>query len=272
MPIRRVKQRTPRRESVAAENYLKCILALAMRGTDGRARSRVLMSEIAAALRLTRGTVTTQVKRLAREGLVRYERYGGVELSGRGERRALGVLHRHRLVETFLVSILGLDWSEVHIEAERLEHALSDRVLEALDRWMGHPTVDPHGDPIPRAAMRAEAGGRSLAEGTAGERLRVERLIDQTPSFLRYASQRGLTPGAEFEILGNEAKSRGLRVRSPRGRVVVIDRRRASRVLVATASAGERGHREGVDRRHRAAIRDGQLIPPRRAGRRPPRG
>ncbi len=224
----------PGSESEVVENYLKAIRALSQRsGADAgaetdaarreprrvRAGDRaagglVSLGDLADALSITPGTVTSMVKRLAQRGLLRYERYGGVALTPRGERLAESVQRRHRIVETFLVRTLGLDWSEVHDEAERLEHSLSDRVLEALDRLLGHPTVDPHGDPIPRAgAVRRSTGSAPppasrrhgeilLSQLAPGASARVARLLRQSASFLRLASARGLTPGAELTVLG----------------------------------------------------------------------
>src|ERR1700677_4514193 len=128
------------------ENYLKQ-LYLEQRTTG--ADPMVAMGRLAAAMGVVPGTATSMVKALADSGLVVYEPRGGVKLTRSGEQLALHVLRRHRLVELFLVKVLGLDWSVVHDEADTLEHAISDRVLERMDALLNHPTVDPHGDPIP---------------------------------------------------------------------------------------------------------------------------
>ena len=104
-----------------------------------------------AALGVTAGTATTMVKTLALSGLAEYEPYSGVRLTASGERLAGLVLRRHRLVETFLVQVLGMSWDEVHDDAEQLEHVVSDRLIERMDEMLGRPTHDPHGDPIPAA-------------------------------------------------------------------------------------------------------------------------
>ena len=109
------------------------------------------MGQIAAALGVTPGTATTMVKALAESGLVQYEPYSGVRLTAAGERLAGLVLRRHRLVELFLVQVMGLRWDEVHEEAEKLEHVVSERLIERMDEMLGRPEVDPHGDPIPDA-------------------------------------------------------------------------------------------------------------------------
>src|SRR5215467_12258310 len=129
------------------ENYLKR-LYLEQRGSP---REMVPMGRFANAMGVVPGTATSMVKALADSGLVEYEPRSGARLTRGGEQLALHVLRRHRLVELFLVKVLGLDWSEVHEEAEELEHAISDKVLERIDALLGHPSVDPHGDPIPTA-------------------------------------------------------------------------------------------------------------------------
>src|SRR5438552_12873576 len=143
------------------ENYIKQ-LYLEQQEQPGQ---RVPMGRLAAAMSVVPGTATTMVKALADSGLVEYEPRGGVRLTRGGEQLALHVLRRHRLVELFLVKVLGLDWSEVHAEAEELEHAISEKVLEKMDAALGHPSVDPHGDPIPSAKGKvSESPATTLAD------------------------------------------------------------------------------------------------------------
>src|SRR5688500_15281176 len=129
------------------ENYLKQIYLEHSTAPD----HLVTMGRLATAMGVVPGSATSMVKALADSGLVEYEPRGGVRLTAGGEQLALHVLRRHRLVELFLVKVLGLDWSEVHDEAEELEHAISDKVLERMDNLLERPSVDPHGDPIPTA-------------------------------------------------------------------------------------------------------------------------
>ncbi|MBX3356642.1 MAG: metal-dependent transcriptional regulator [Phycisphaeraceae bacterium] len=256
MPRRRAESwvssgRASPARSDTVENYLKQILALSgsaggrRRGAGGRGVRRgatrpsasvdaalVSLGELAAALSLTPGSVTSMVKRLSKEGLVRYERYGGVALTPVGARAAAAVLHRHRLVETFLVRTLGLDWSEVHDEAERIEHALSDRVLLALDRFLGFPETDPHGDPIPRRAAGRHELGRRLVDCTPGESVIVERLLDQSADFLRFAAKHALTPGATLRVLSPGAAKGVMRLSPRRGVRVSLDTSRAAQIRV----------------------------------------
>src|SRR5215471_9542710 len=133
--------------SSTVENYLKQIY-LEQQSAQGEL---VSMGRLASVMNVVPGTATSMVKALADSGLVEYEPRSGARLTRGGQQLALHVLRRHRLVELFLVKVLGLDWSEVHEEAEELEHAISDKVLERIDQFLGHPSADPHGDPIPTA-------------------------------------------------------------------------------------------------------------------------
>src|SRR5688500_5982300 len=133
--------------SSTVENYLKAIYNGETHLAAGQ--KLVPMGQLAAALGVAPGTATTMVKALAESGLVDYEPYNGVRLSPAGSRLAALVLRRHRLIELFLVQMLGMRWDEVHDDAEQLEHVVSDRLIQRIDELLGHPEVDPHGDPIP---------------------------------------------------------------------------------------------------------------------------
>src|SRR5215510_9393285 len=134
--------------SSTVENYLKAIY-LGTHAPPGAEPRLMAMGQLAAALGITPGTATTMVKTLAESGLVKYEPYAGVALTRAGRRLAGLVLRRHRLVELFLVQVMGFRWDEVHEEAEQLEHVVSDRLIDRMDDMLGRPGVDPHGDPIP---------------------------------------------------------------------------------------------------------------------------
>src|SRR5260221_5837159 len=160
--------------SITVENYLKQLYLEQQRAPAGEL---VSMGRLASAMGVVPGTVTTMVKALADSGLVTYEPRGGVRLTRGGEQLALHVLRRHRLVELFLVKVLGLDWSEVHEEADELEHAISDKVLERIDQYLGRPSADPHGVPIPTAKGKlADARMESLAECSLNRTVRVARI------------------------------------------------------------------------------------------------
>ena len=179
------------------EDYLKAILIEEQRHPD----TLVTTGRIAAAIEVAPGTATSMVKTLADSGLVSYEPYSGVRLTEAGQQLATHVLRRHRLVELFLVQVLEMDWSEVHEEAERLEHAISERLLERIDEMLGRPSVDPHGDPIPDAAGRLdEPELPSLVSCPVGTPVRVARVADQDPEFLRLVERRGLKPGSRMRV------------------------------------------------------------------------
>lgn len=212
----------------AVEDYLKCILLEEQRLPG----LRVSMGHIGSSLGVTPGTVTSMMKALADGGLVSYEPYSGVLLTRAGEQLAAHVLRRHRLVELFLVQVLGMDWSEVHAEAERLEHAISDQVLERMDALLGSPETDPHGDPIPDASGKVPALAlESLARALPGERLRVARVLDQSADFLRYVDQQGLKPGAEIRTVGRDEAADVLTLETG-GETLRIGLRPAARLLV----------------------------------------
>lgn len=182
------------------ENYLKAIYMLKQR-TEG---SLVVLGALAETLGVTPGTVTTMVKNLAEAGYADYETRRGVTLTNKGEQAALHVLRRHRLVELFLVEVVGLDWAQVHDDAEVLEHVISDTLLERIDEMLGHPTVDPHGDPIPAASGKIHRRKLApLADAPTG-RVEIARITDHAPDFLRFLRGRGLTPGAQVAIVSRD--------------------------------------------------------------------
>src|SRR5580704_1486371 len=180
--------------SSTVENYLKAIFV----GQSALPRDERLvpMGQVASSLNVTPGTATTMVKALAESGLVDYEQYSGVRLSASGEKLAGLVLRRHRLVELFLVQVMGMSWAEVHDEAEQLEHVVSERLIERIDGMLGHPTHDPHGDPIPNPeGTIASRPLDSLLTCPLETPLRVSRVADQDPSFLRFIENNDLKPG-----------------------------------------------------------------------------
>lgn len=221
--------------TATVEDYVKRIYALqAAADADANASdaSPVPMGVLAEALGVAPGTVTAMIKRLSERGLVDYAPYSGVRLSDDGRALALDVLRRHRLIECFLVEVIGLDWSEVHEEAERLEHAVSDKLLAAIDRRLGHPVVDPHGDPIPNAAGEMPASSTvSLDRGEPGARVRITRVLDQDEAFLRYVDELGLRPGAEVSVVRCDPLGQTIHLAGPDGRSVVLGRTAAGRLL-----------------------------------------
>jgi DtxR family Mn-dependent transcriptional regulator len=215
--------------SSTVEDYLKQ-LYLAAREQEGAMLST---GQLAALMGVVPGTATSMMKALADSGLVAYEPRQGVRLTASGEQLALHVLRRHRLVELFLVQVLGLDWAEVHDEADRLEHAVSDRVLDRMDAVLGHPAVDPHGDPIPtRRGQVREPARVSLADCPAGEPQRVARVLDQSPAFLRFAERRGLVPGTTVTVGARDPAAEAVLVRVARRKAVSLGASAAAKFLV----------------------------------------
>jgi DtxR family Mn-dependent transcriptional regulator len=217
--------------SPTLENYLKTIYLA--QGDLPSTSDLVPMGRLATARGVVAGTATTMVKALAKSGLVNYEPYVGVRLTVAGEKLASLVLRRHRLIELFLVRVLGMSWAEAHDEAEQLEHAVSERVIERLDSLLGRPEVDPRGDPIPTAEGTVSRSEHlDLLSAPLGTPLVVTRVIDQGARFLRFAEQHDLTPGSALVIDGRQPGSDAVHLRSRTGRPNTISMRAASKVLV----------------------------------------
>jgi DtxR family Mn-dependent transcriptional regulator len=220
--------------SRTVEDYLKAIYLA--ESTLASPSDLVPMGQIASAVGVVPGTATSMVKALADSGLVRYEPYMGVRLTTAGLRLAGRVLRRHRLIELFLVKVLGMDWAEVHIEAERLEHAVSDRIIDRIDAMLGRPLVDPHGDPIPTSeGTLPQDASLDLLTAPVDAPLVVARVLDQEPGFLRYVEQRRLMPGRTVIVVAREPGSDAVRLRSEDGNETTLGTRAASRILVIPA-------------------------------------
>lgn len=216
--------------SSTVENYLKAIYQGQMALPAG---SRLVpMGQVAGALSVTPGTATTMIKALAESGLAEYEPYSGVRLTSSGERLAGLVLRRHRLVELFLVTVMGMSWAEVHEEAEQLEHVVSERLIERMDEMLGHPTHDPHGDPIPTSEGRIPADRlESLLTCPVETPVRVTRIADQDPAFLRFIESNDLKPGQVIEVEARDPAADAVTLRG-HNRRVTIGARAASKLLV----------------------------------------
>ena len=194
MPIRATEL------SSAVEDYAKAIFALQQEreGSDGV----VTTTAVAERLGVTAASASGMLRRLHEHGLVEHMPYKGVELTAEGRRVALRVLRHHRLLETYLAQSLGVPWDRVHDEAEVLEHALSDDLEALIAAKLGHPTHDPHGDPIPSAELVLdERPNECLAALEAGVSGVLSRVSDAKPEMLRYLAARGIAPGARFEVL-----------------------------------------------------------------------
>jgi DtxR family Mn-dependent transcriptional regulator len=211
------------------ENYLKQLYAEQSAAGGGK----VSMGRLAAAMGVVPGTATSMVKALSDSGLVEYEPRGGVRLTSRGEQLALHVLRRHRLLELFLVKILGLDWSVVHEEADNLEHAISDHVLERIDALLAHPTTDPHGDPIPTSKGHLHEPSRmSLADCELGVGYKIARVLDQESEFLKFIDRQGLVPGARVVVEKREPAAQAVKIRIGKNEEVSLGLPAAAKILV----------------------------------------
>ena len=177
------------------EDYLKAIFALTTE--DAGLRSAVLASHLG----VSAPTVSAMLRRLEVNGLVRRSQARPIELTDHGRRHALGVVRRHRLLELFLTEVLAVPWDEVHDEAEILEHAISPRLEERIDALLGHPTHDPHGDPIPPASgQHIEIWATPLAAASDGDRFVVERVSDRDSDLLRHLGELGIQPGTALTV------------------------------------------------------------------------
>jgi len=214
------------------EDYLKCILQ-----EQQMCAGLVPMGRIAVALEVASGTVTAMVKALSESGLVEYEPYSGVSLTEAGRQLATHVLRRHRLIELFLVEVMGMDWGDVHEEAEDLEHAVSERLVERMDEMLGHPAVDPHGDPIPSPqGVLEEQHHHDLLDCPEDSRLRVTRVRDQSSSFLRLVEKRGLRPGNFLRVEERDAAAEAVHLRlEESGSLVSLGFGAASKIFVEDA-------------------------------------
>jgi DtxR family transcriptional regulator, Mn-dependent transcriptional regulator len=180
----------------AMEDYLKIIFKLE------EEESAVTTQSIAARLQVQSPSVTNMIKRLADLNLVKHTPYRGVTLTATGRKAALEVIRHHRLLELYLAEALGYSWDEVHDEADRLEHSISEEFEKRIDKMLGFPSVDPHGEPIPTAEGEiADSIGLPLPELDAGERAIIERVSDTDPEKLRYLGDLGLYPAAHVTLL-----------------------------------------------------------------------
>src|SRR5438477_2378248 len=183
-------------QSEAVQNYVKQIYLL--QTSSGKATT----SEIAERMGVSAASATSRVKKLDRLGLGEHRRYHGAQLTAAGERIAVEVLRHHRLLELYLTQALGLSWDSVHVEAERLEHVLSEELEAALDRALGYPDTDPHGDPIPGPDLTLPAEtSRALLELQPGDDAVICRVPDDAP-LLRYLASLGLVPEARVRMVG----------------------------------------------------------------------
>ncbi len=214
--------------SLTVENYVKTIYQLGA----GEGGMPAATGQLAAALGVSPGTVTSMLKTLSESNLAEYTPHRGATLTAAGTALALRVVRRHRLIELFLARTLDLTWDEVHEEAEHMEHAVSDFLIDRIDAFLGKPESDPHGDPIPRADGSVQApASRSLASCDEGEQFRLVRVLDQSPEFLRYLTTANLHLGTPGSVVANRAEA-GLVSVEVGGQVTSLSRDVAEKLLV----------------------------------------
>lgn len=217
--------------SLTVENYVKAIFNIGGGGADRPAAT----GQVATALRVSPGTVTSMLKTLSESGLASYTPYEGVRLTPTGRALALKIIRRHRLIELFLTRTLGLGWDEVHNDAEQMEHVVTDFLVDRIDQHLGHPRFDPHGDPIPDAEGNMEIQDtKPLAQCAAGLRFRLARVTDQSPEFLRFLTRSGLSLGEVGSVVENYPEA-GTVTLEVSGRRTTFGYEAASSLLVVPA-------------------------------------
>ncbi len=182
--------------SQSVEDYLKAIYVLETEG------NRATTTNIAEALSVSSASVTNMLKRLATLKLISHKSYRGAELTEAGKKIALEIIRHHRLLELYLKEMLGYSWDEVHDEAEKLEHHISEQFEDTIAELLNHPTHDPHGDPIPsKDGVVPEMASLAITEAEENQSYIVGRVKDQDPELLRYLEKTGIIPGVEITIL-----------------------------------------------------------------------
>ena len=223
--------------SSTVENYLKAIFKA--QAAQGEEKRLVSMGQLASSLEVVPGTATTMVKALAESGLVHYEPYAGVHLTDAGNRLAALVLRRHRLMELFLVKVVGMSWAEVHDEAERLEHAASDQLIDRIDAMLGRPSTDPHGDPIPDSEGTVVTHEyQTLLSCPVNTPVVLTRVTDQDAEFLRFLEGSDLTPGQSIRVETRDTAADHVVVRGKGDRQIMIGMRAAAKLQVAPVGSG----------------------------------
>ncbi|HLR77123.1 MAG TPA: metal-dependent transcriptional regulator [Balneolaceae bacterium] len=220
--------------SQSVEDYLKTIYKLEEEEAD------TSTSNIAQAMDVSSASATNMVKRLDKMGLVNYESYKGATLTGAGEKIALEVIRHHRLLELYLLEVMGYSWDEVHDEAEKLEHHISEQFEEKIAELLNDPTHDPHGDPIPnKDLIMPEHQVKPLTEAEEGKSYLISQIKDQDPELLRYLEQKRLLPGLKITIKEKEPFNGPVTLKSERTEEV-IGREVASAIFVTEMNKSQK--------------------------------
>jgi DtxR family Mn-dependent transcriptional regulator len=218
--------------SPSVEDYLKAIYKLEV-GPDG---APVGTGAIAEAMEVSSASASNMIKRLSELGFISYEAYAGATLTATGRKVALEVIRHHRLLELYLKEVMGYEWGEIHDEAERLEHHISERFESRIEEMLGHPTRDPHGHPIPaRDGTVDELPTRSLADLDEGDVAPIDHIADEDGALLDLLEQRGLLPGARVEVVETRPLD-GLLVVAVDGTEQLVGTPVAKKVVVEPAS------------------------------------
>lgn len=220
--------------SLTVENYLKATLQI----TSETNTDWVSTGQLSQALHVSPGTVTSMLKSLAESGLADYRPYEGVSLTPQGRSLALRMLRRHRLIELFLVRTLDLTWDQVHEEAEHMEHAVSDFLVDRIDEYLQHPNTDPHGDPIPAAdgTMRGtETPLQPLSEIAAGHTVQIARVTNQDGNFLRFLTEAGLQIDQQVTVRSRSVEAACM-VLDRDGQICSIGLPAAAEILVSASN------------------------------------
>jgi DtxR family Mn-dependent transcriptional regulator len=211
------------------EDYLKAILQIASSSDEAVAST----GRLAAKLGVTSGTASRMVRILAKSGFAVYTSYKGAQLTDKGHRLAIKVLRNHRLLELFLVQVLGMEWGDVHDEAERLEHAVSERLIGRIDEFLKYPEADPHGDPIPRADGTFSASpGVSLFASLPESEFVIQRVLDQSPNVLQFLAGVGIQIGRRGKVVENSPEAEIVSIAID-GKVIALGRTVAEKILVS---------------------------------------
>lgn len=213
--------------SFTEENYLKTIYHL----SDSGAKA-VLTNEIAEAIQTKPASVTDMVKKLAVKNLISYEKYYGVKITRQGKTEALTIIRKHRLWETFLVEKLGFNWGEVHDVAEQLEHIQSPLLIEKLDEFLGFPSADPHGHPIPDKNGKFKVARQIPLAEAIGKKAIVRAVKNSSPSFLDYLSKIGVYIGASLHVLAKMDFDASLEIQIDGKKKVYISKEASENILV----------------------------------------
>jgi len=221
--------------SATVEKYVKAAFKI----SETHPEQPATTGRLAEAVDVSPGTVTSMLKTLDELGLATYTPYEGVRLTQSGRALALRILRRHRLLECFLCQSLGLQWDEVHEDAERIEHMVSDRLIERIDDYLDHPKYDPHGDPIPAADGTVEPReAKPLGDCAAGTRFRLVQVTDQSPEFLRYLTESGVSLGMTALLAENRVEA-GVLVIRVGDREATLGRDEGNTLMVISSDGAE---------------------------------